>query len=364
MGGDQLTQTKIRGSVWLACLALIALVWIVFGQTLGHEFVNYDDNTYVFENSHITSGITLRGMAWALTHSHSDNWHPLTSLSHMLDCDLYGLRPWGHHLSNVLLHSIAVVLCFLVLEQMTGALWRSAFVASLFAIHPLHVESVAWISERKDVLSGVFFMLTLGAYLRYVRQPGLTRYLTTAALFAAGLMAKPTLVTLPFVLLLLDYWPLRRFRSLFPTPRLILEKLPLLALAAASCVATLLAQQQIVLSIERLPLLWRVNNALVSYLTYVWQTVWPTRLAVFYPHPKGSFSSWEIVSGRCFADRNHWGRCRIPPETSVSLGGLALVFGNARAGHWNRPGWVSSTRRSLHVFAATRPVSGDHVGRR
>ena len=174
------------------------------------DFVNFDDHLYVYENPLIIKGISTEGIIGAFTHTHARNWHPLTTISHMLDCQLYGLKAGGHHLTNVILHTISVVLLFLVLKQMTGALWQSAFVAALFAIHPLHVESVAWIAERKDVLSAVFFMLTLAAYARYARAPSVPRYLVVALLFAFGLMSKPMLVTLPFVLLLLDYWPLNR----------------------------------------------------------------------------------------------------------------------------------------------------------
>src|SRR5438105_428293 len=211
------------------CVFLVAITWLVFGQTLSHEFINYDDPDYVYQNPEVTKGLTLHGIAWAFTHIHSGNWHPLTTISHMLDCQLYGLNAGAHHGTNVVLHMVAVLLLFLVLRQMTGgpssprgeslspprpdrtgSVWCSAFVAALFAIHPLHVESVAWVAERKDVLSGVFFMLTLAAYLRYVRRPSRANYLLVALAFGLGLMSKPMLVTLPFVLLLLDYWPLNR----------------------------------------------------------------------------------------------------------------------------------------------------------
>src|SRR5436190_9832406 len=198
--------------VGIVCILLAAIVFIVFGQTVRHEFINYDDQEYVYENPKITSGLSLDGIQWAFTHVHAGNWHPLTTISHKLDCQLFGVRPWGHHLTNVLLHGLTAAFLFLALRALTGALWPSAVVAAVFAIHPLRVESVAWISERKDVLSGVFFMLTLWAYACYARSnrfsPG--RYTTVVFLFAVGLMCKPSLVTLPFVLLLLDYWPLRR----------------------------------------------------------------------------------------------------------------------------------------------------------
>src|SRR5437870_3433541 len=199
----------------IVCIFLATIVWIVFGQTLRHDFVNYDDNEYVCENPRIVSGLSFDGIQWAFCHVHAGNWHPLTTISHMLDCQLYGLQPWGHHMTNVLLHILAAVFLFLALRELTKALWPSAFVAALFAIHPLRVSSVAWVAERKDVLSGVFFMLTLWAYARYVRsnRSSTGRYMTVLVLFALGLMCKPTLVTLPFVLVLLDYWPLHRFAS-------------------------------------------------------------------------------------------------------------------------------------------------------
>jgi len=191
----------------------LILTWAIFGQTIRYDFVNYDDPSYVYQNTRITSGVNLANLAWAFTHIHSENWHPLTTITHMLDCQLYGLSAGWHHFTNVLLHAIAVVLLFLALQQMTGALWRSAFVSAVFAVHPLHVESVAWIAERKDVLSAFFFMLTLLAYLHYTRTPSIGRYLTLALVVLLGLMSKPMLVTLPFVLLLLDYWPLGRIEA-------------------------------------------------------------------------------------------------------------------------------------------------------
>jgi protein O-mannosyl-transferase len=273
------------------CICIAALTWFVFGQTLRHDFVNYDDPGYVYENTRITGGLSISGIAWAFTHIHSMNWHPLTTISHMLDCRLYGLKAGGHHLTNVLLHSAAAMLLFLALLQMTGAVWRSAFVAAVFAIHPLHVESVAWIAERKDVLSGVFFMLTLLVYVHYTRAPSLGRYLAMVLVFVLGLMSKPMLVTLPFLLLVLDYWPLGRIGG--PTSgtgsRLsmrVLEKIPLIALLAVSSVVTFLAQKGAVGWTEQLPVATRINNAVVSYVLYIWQMLWPSNLAVFYPHPE------------------------------------------------------------------------------
>jgi tetratricopeptide (TPR) repeat protein len=276
------------------CIGLTVLTWIVFGQTLWHDFINYDDPRYVYENTKIISGLNLGGIPWAFTHIHSMNWHPLTTISHMLDCQLYGLRSGWHHFTNVLLHTIAVVLLFLALTKMTGAFWRSGFTAAVFAIHPLRVESVAWIAERKDVLSGVFFMLTVLAYVHYTRLPSVRRYLVVVFVLACGLMSKPMLVTVPFVLLLLDYWPLDRIKGQFWTR--VLEKLPLVVLSALSSIATLVAQKGAVGWTEELPIFERINNAVVSYVLYIWQMFWPTRLAVFYPHPENSLAPWEIIS--------------------------------------------------------------------
>ena len=289
----------------LVCLGLVAVTWAVFGQTFAHDFVNFDDHVYVYDNPLVMRGLSTEGIIAAFTHTHARNWHPLTTLSHMLDCQLYGLNAGNHHITNVILHTIAVLLLFLVLKPMTGALWQSAFVATLFAIHPLHVESVAWIAERKDVLSAVFFMLTLAAYTRYARAPSSTRYLLVTLLFTFGLMSKPMLVTLPFLLLLLDYWPLGRIGA--PDSqvgsrvrRSITEKIPLFALSALSCIATLFAQRQGPTAIDQLPFLWRLNNTFVSYVTYTWQMLWPARLAVFYPHPNNRLPLVEVILAIAF----------------------------------------------------------------
>ena len=284
-----------RSVVVAICVGLIAIIAIVFGQSVHHGFVNYDDNTYVYENPRITRGLSVDSLRWAFSHVHSSNWHPLTTISHILDCQLYSLDAGGHHLTNCLLHSAATVLLFLVLRALTGATWRSAFVAAIFAVHPLHVESVAWISERKDVLSGVFFMLTLGAYSRYARVPSLPRYLLVAFVFSLGLLAKPMLVTTPFILLLLDYWPLNRFTNRVVIRRLVAEKTPLLLLSAGSCAATLFAQKGIIITTRQLPIWWRVGNALVSYAVYLWQTIWPTRLSAFYPMREDESELWPVV---------------------------------------------------------------------
>lgn len=270
---------------------LAALVWIVFGQTLKHDFVNYDDLDYVTKNAQVSRGLSLEGFVWAFTHFHSANWHPITWLSHMVDCQIYGLDPWGHHFTGVIIHAANAILLFFLLRQMTGTIWRSVLVAALFAIHPLRVESVAWVSERKDVLSGLFFLLTLMAYTRYVRDPRRSRYVAVVVLFALGLMCKPMLVTLPLVLLLLDYWPLGRVRTLsISTPeqrkawwRLLREKLPFLALSLASSVVTVFAQRKSLQPIEQISFLARIANVGLSYLDYLRQMFWPKNLALLYP---------------------------------------------------------------------------------
>lgn len=294
-------KIKSGKTALIICMILAGMVWGVFGQTLRYGFVNYDDNLYVYENPAIERGVTTEGLHWVLTHSHVGNWHPLTSLSHMLDVELYGLHPGGHHLTSVLLHMATSILLFLVLRSMTGSLWRSAFVTAVFAIHPLRVESVAWISERKDVLSGLFFMLTLGAYLRYVRRPfSAGRYVLVLFLFAMGLLSKPMLVTLPFVLLLLDFWPLGRLKftpsfSAQNAKRIFLEKIPFLLLSALFCGTTVWAQQQAVISNARLSVPWRLGNALCSYATYIRQTLFPAGLTVFYPHPNTTLPLWQTA---------------------------------------------------------------------
>ncbi len=302
-----------RGAIIGVCLALAAIIWIVFGQTLHHGFVNYDDNTRVYQNPVILRGFTLEGIAsvFSFKRSVADYWHPLTFVTHMLDCQLYGLNAGGHHLTNVLLHTSAAVLAFLILLQMTGAFWQSAFVAAVFAIHPLRVESVAWISERKDVLSGVFFLLTIGAYLRYGRaQWSLRRYLIVVALFALGLMSKPTLMPLPFLLLVLDYWPLERIGKLAQrscnqgppimlglpvTLRVIIEKLPLIALSVGSCIQAALGNSVAFRSGLEIPRTLQIENALVSYAVYIWQTIWPVSLAIFYPFPRLGLPVWQVL---------------------------------------------------------------------
>jgi tetratricopeptide (TPR) repeat protein len=268
-------------AIWGTCLLLVIFTAVVYGRTVDFGFVAFDDEIYVYENPHVTSGLSLRGLKWVFTQVHESNWHPLTTLSHMLDCSLYGLWAGGHHLTNVLLHAAGSIFLFLALRRMTGAVWRSGMVAALFCLHPLHVESVAWISERKDVLSGVFFGLTLWAYAAYVE--GAAGFWLVVTAYALGLLSKPTLVTLPFVLLLLDYWPLRRWTDRTPNTSLILEKLPLLAMSTAICITTYLVQRSRGAINEQAPLLLKLQTALLAYGNYLVKTILPVNLAASYP---------------------------------------------------------------------------------
>jgi tetratricopeptide (TPR) repeat protein len=303
-------------SIYFA-LAVAAL--LVFWQVRNFNFVNYDDDLYVYKNPHVLNGLTADGVVWAFKTAYAANWHPLTWLSLMLDCQLFGANPGRMHLMNLLLHLANVLLLFTVLKKMTGSLWSSAFVAAAFALHPMHVESVAWIAERKDVLSTLFLLLTLAAYVSYVRRRGLVRYVLTVLLFALGLLAKPMLVTLPFLLLLLDYWPLNRLMPQTvavsgrrpdksapiadknPTLyRIIIEKIPFFALSVVSSVITFLVQRagSAVLDINALPLKNRVANALFSYAEYMAKMVWPRNLAVFYPFDSAGIPFWQAAM--CF----------------------------------------------------------------
>ena len=289
------TRSPSRAAQFWICAVIVALIWIVFGQTLGHDFVNYDDKTYVYGNSLVSSGLSFSNLARAFVDTQTNNWHPLTLISHVIDCQIFDLKSGGHHFTNVLLHTIAALLLFVWLQNVSGRIWSSAFVTALFAIHPLRVESVAWIAERKDVLSAVFFFLTLLAYVRYARERTLGRYLSMSILFACGLMAKPMLVTTPAVLLVLDYWPLKRFDDLKSFRRMLVEKIPLFALSIASSAVALALQVQNPSSVGQLPFSWRLENALVTCATYVGQIFWPKNLAVFYPHPDDQLPLWQIL---------------------------------------------------------------------
>jgi tetratricopeptide (TPR) repeat protein len=290
-----------------ACLVL--LVIIPYAQTVTHEFISYDDQEFVTNNPVVRSGLSWDGLRWAFTTAHSANWIPLAWLSHMLDVSLFGLAPGWHHLVNVLLHALSTVLLFFALFRMTGGMWQSVFVAALFGIHPLHVESVAWIAERKDVLSGLFFMLILLAYERYVRLGGVKPYLLVLLLFALGLLSKSMLVTVPFVLLLLDIWPLGRTslaapatglaRTPPPWQQLVREKVPLFLLSLMVSIVTYVAQLHggAMGAMEQalLPFVTRLANAAVAYASYLGKMIWPSSLAVFYPHPGLTLPWWKVI---------------------------------------------------------------------
>lgn len=297
----------------LVYVFLIVATFAVYWQLTGYEFVDLDDSLYITNNPQLKAGLTGQNVIWAFTTDRVGLWIPLTWLSFMLDFEFWGLDPGGYHLTNLLFHIANILLLFLVLNRITGALWKSAFVAALFAIHPLHVESVAWVTERKDVLSTMFWILTIWAYVRYVEQPTYMKYLLTLFTFVLSLMAKPVVVTLPCVLLLLDYWPLDRFQvdhsgvdgnaSRQPDINLstlrsralplILEKIPFLGLAAAvSAVTFVLTEKE---TLEFLPIKYRIANSLVSYVTYIVKMIWPHDLAVPYPHPYTSLSIWKAA---------------------------------------------------------------------
>ena len=277
--------------LWL-CALLFFFVVAAYAQVRTFQFISYDDPIYVTDNAQVQAGLTLHGVDWALTTFHDSNWFPLTWMSHMLDVDLFGLDSGWHHLTNVFLHALATLVLFLALRRMTGEPWPSVLVALLFGLHPLHVESVAWVAERKDVLSALFWMLTLWAYAAYAARPGRARYLLALLCFCLGLMAKQMLVTLPLVLLMLDLWPLRRgFR--------FVEKVPFFIAAVAASIVAYVAHQTggAVASFETIPLATRVENALITYVVYVLKAFWPTNLAVFYPYPLQSLLVPAIFSG-------------------------------------------------------------------
>jgi len=292
---------SVPKKVMVLSLLLVAITLFVYQPVKGLQFINYDDNAYVTKNSYVLSGLTWNNVVWAFTSLEVANWHPLTWLSHMLDCTLFGPDPTAHHFMNLLLHAMNVVLVFLLLQRGTGSLWRSFFVAALFAVHPLNVESVAWVAERKNILCTTFWLLAIGAYGWYVVRPTWRRYLSVVGLFGLAMMAKPMVVTLPCVLLLLDYWPLRRFnifekgaaKNVF---RLLSEKLLLIPLVVLSCVLTVKAQNLSgAMDVLQLPFKFRLENALVSYWAYIAKTFWPAHLAIFYPHPQRAIPSGYVA---------------------------------------------------------------------
>jgi hypothetical protein len=338
----------------LVCIILVVSTLAAYWPVHRAEFANFDDPDYVTNNPDVFRGLTWHGVVWAFTRIHGSNWHPLTWLSHMADCSLFGENAAGHHLVNVGFHVANTLLLFLLLGRMTGAVWRSGFVAALFALHPLHVESVAWIAERKDVLSTFFGLLALWFYIRYVERqkaegriqnpsPRTTQhatrcYLLSLCFFALGLMSKPMLLTLPFVMLLLDYWPLGRFNtptlprfhapslphSTTPITLLVWEKLPFLALSLASSVVTFWAQKTggAVVSVQTMPLADRLANASVSYIAYLIKTFWPTKLAAFYPFAAELPGTEAILS------------------TLVLIGLTVLAFATARRAPCLLVGWL------------------------
>lgn len=342
----------------LICLALMVLTTVAFWHLPENDFINYDDNLYVTENLQVQGGLSRAGLLWAMTATAAGNWHPLTWLSHMLDWQLFGAKAGGHHLTSFILHVFNTLLLFLVLVRFSQRLWPSALVAALFALHPLHVESVAWASERKDVLSTCFWLLTMWAYLRYVERPGKWHYLLVMVCFTLGLMAKPMVVTLPFVLLLLDYWPLKRWpqrRAATGRPgrgkppsqpasgqapwRLIWEKIPLLFLAALSCLITLLVQKQAMPGIDLLPPAIRLANAMVAYVTYLGKLFWPLNLSVFYPYQTNTLAWWQpVAAALLLASLSglviRWGRKfpYLPVGWFWYLGTLVPVIGLVQVG--------------------------------
>lgn len=348
------SQRKGRSSALTVVLGvvLVAGTLALYGPVRDRDFINVDDNQYVVRNPHVTGGLSWQTVRWALTSNEQANWHPLTWLSHALDCQLFGLDAGYHHLTSVFIHALNVLLLFLLLLHATRAVGRSFVVAALFAWHPFNVESVAWIAERKNVLSTLFFLLAIGAYGWYARKPQWKRFLAVVGVFVLALASKPMVVTFPFVLLLLDYWPLRRvagwteISSQFPSPqqsasRLLLEKLPLFALSAASSAITVWAQRTggAVRSLQQFPLHARLENALDSYVIYIWKMFWPFGFAVYYPHPGASLALWKPAAaavGLCALSVLVWKLRVARPYLLVGwfwfLGTLVPVIGIVQVG--------------------------------
>ncbi|HYV17450.1 MAG TPA: tetratricopeptide repeat protein [Verrucomicrobiae bacterium] len=356
-------------SRFVLALLLALATLAVFARVVGFELLNYDDPLYVTANPHVQEGLTVAGVGWAFTTFTAANWHPLTWISLMLDASIGGIDPRVFHLTNVVLHLANVLLLFLLLDRLTGSPYRSAVTAALFAIHPLHVESVAWVAERKDVLSTLFLLLTLLAYAGFVERPGPVRRLGVVLMFALGLLAKPMLVTLPVLLLLLDAWPLRRKE---PWRRLVLEKAPLFAMSIATGVVTIVAQRhaETVGSLAGYPLGVRVANAIVATVTYLGQTMWPTRLAVFYPHPGASLAAWKVIVSSAILAALTFGAIRFRRSRPYLLIGwawylvtLAPVAGIVQVG------WQARADRYTYIpligiFLAAVWAISDRIGER
>jgi hypothetical protein len=350
----------MRGNAasWLVCVLLILAPVLIYGQAVGFDFINLDDDLYVTANRHVVGGLTRDNLRWAWTTWHAGYWQPLTWLSLQVDAQLFHGRAAGFHAVNLLFHTVNGLLLFGLLMRMTGAHWPCAATAMLFAVHPLHVESVAWVTERKDVLSTLFWLATLWAYVRYAERPGMKRYLIVMLLLALGLLVKPMLVTLPCVLVLLDYWPLRRFPGQEPSelmiagdarlalppvtwPRLVWEKVPLVTLALAASALTVAAQSQVgaVLSLAQASPVLRLENALVSYVRYLGKTFWPHSLAVFYPYPRHGWQHWQAIAAGLLLlaiTMGVWGFARRRPWQLVGwlwfVGTLVPVIGLVQAG--------------------------------
>lgn len=296
-----MNKTSAKYLVLGICITLAAITLISFWQVYNCDFITYDDPDYVTENHHVLTGLNIKNIVWAFTASRTGNWHPLTWLSHMLDCQLFNANPAWHHTTNLIFHILNSLLLFTVFMRITCDAWPSTFIAAAFALHPLHVQSVAWIAERKDMLSTFFWLLTMIFYVNYVRCSTLRRYLLVILAFVLGLMSKPMLVTLPFVLLLFDYWPLERFGKI-TFGHLIFEKIPLFILSAISCIITFIMQQKggAVAAVNKLTLDMRITNVLISYFKYIQKTFWPSKLAIFYPHPLNTIPAWQIISAVLF----------------------------------------------------------------
>lgn len=287
-----------RQVLFLISAGIVILTVVAYEPIRHNDFVSYDDTAYITENPNVTGGITQESVIWAFTNSHMGNWHPLTMLSHMLDYEIFRLNPLGHHFINVLFHILNALLIFWILTSITGAMWPSAFVAAVFALHPLQVESVAWAAERKTVLSGFFWFLTIAAYIWYAKRRGIGRYILLFMVYALCIMTKPVVATLPMVLLLLDYWPLERFNlerhpaeKSVPLSWIFIEKIPLLVLSAILSIATIAAQKNVgaFIPVDAVPLGYRIANMFFSYTKYIGKTIWPSRLAAFYPYPNATF---------------------------------------------------------------------------
>jgi tetratricopeptide (TPR) repeat protein len=305
-----MTEQLKKHRTILICLALTVATVIAYEPVRHNDFVDYDDHAYITENPNITSGLTLKSLKQAFISPHSDMWHPLTTLSHMLDCQLFGLNPFWHHLVSMVLHIVNSLLLLWILNSLTGSIWASAFVAAVFALHPLQVESVAWAAERKTVLSGLFWFLTIAVYTWYTKKPGIRRYILLFGIYGLCIMTKPVVVTLPLVLVLLDYWPLARIRnkneklkektlnSKFSILNSIYEKIPLLALSAILCVVTVTVQKSggTVAELGELSLDYRIANAFVSYMKYIGKFIWPSEMAVAYPYLYVDFSNGIVIT--------------------------------------------------------------------